>query len=224
MTTETADPGEAEETLPEWVTALGIVDKDSAIELAKSAHEKITAATMSAISVTDQLTVSHLVLMGMTTRAQCLAMATSDALASENPYSTFTLLRSYFENAATLVYVIDKPGQLGQLWGDGDGHGIKIGRIVNHSRTRFKQGKHIYDQLSKYAHPHSISIVSAMQIVEGGRFNWSTGPRFKSPEELLLAAAWLLELTDATAGLIAEFSRRFFRPSPNSLGKASLQD
>jgi hypothetical protein len=38
------------------------------------------------------------------------------AIKADNPYAAFTLLRSYAENAAAILYVTDKPETLERFW------------------------------------------------------------------------------------------------------------
>jgi hypothetical protein len=58
---------------------------------------------------------------------------------------------------------------------------------------KFGQFRRVYDQLSEYAHPSSISHFAAIRMGEGNRFTFQTAPRFKRDDYRLVAYAWLIE-------------------------------
>ena len=60
----------------------------------------------------------HLVFSGFLARAQGFHEGAVAAIAADNPYAAFTLLRAYAENAAAILYVKDHPAQLERFWRD----------------------------------------------------------------------------------------------------------
>lgn len=118
-----------------------------------------------------------LLLGGLITRGIGLHDAAIAALESDNPFAAFTLLRSYAENAAALLYVIDHPNKVERVLGL-DGHPLPVGRLLssaNRSGHRFGHFGEVYSELSEYAHPASTSITASM-LVEGDAFRWSAQP------------------------------------------------
>lgn len=210
-------------TPDEWVQRLGITDRESACTVAIDATMQIRGAGKQALfgdakaEEEHLITTAHLVLMGLVARAQGFAEAAATAIAANNPYAAFSLLRSYFENAAAIGYVTDKPQELTRLWNSGpNDHGIKVGTITNHARKRFPESKKLYSSLSQYAHPHSVSLTASMRVEDSGEFRWHSAPAFKSEDELRLAAAWLSELTSATCDLLREFEEQHLRPGASA--------
>ncbi|EPQ80169.1 hypothetical protein MMEU_0694 [Mycobacterium marinum str. Europe] len=55
------------------------------------------------------------------------------ALGADNPLVAYTLLRSYAENAATVPYGKDHPGQLHRILGFGRSRPVKEGTITNYA-------------------------------------------------------------------------------------------
>ncbi|MFD8102873.1 hypothetical protein ACFV24_25375 [Nocardia fluminea] len=212
------DPGEPND-VPEWMRELGIHDRESAVELANAASRRVREASKATLRFRkDGFTLQHLILMGFVARAQGFAEATACAIAANNPYAAFTLLRSYFENAAAILYVTEKPDAAQKLWERGpNSHGIKIGTITNYARQRFPKSKELYNELSQFAHPHSISMTTSINSDASGKVSWRSEPAFETDEQLLLATAWLEELTTATGHLFREFADVHLPESENPI-------
>jgi hypothetical protein len=191
-----------------WVQKLGIVDRTTGLERASEARESLLEAGRVAFGSVGHYTTSHVVFFGFLARAQGLHEGAVAAISAGNPYAAFTLLRSYAENAAAILYVSDHPAQLEKFWNDRRGSGVKIGKITNHAHTstRFGGFKDIYSELSKYAHPHALSMLASTRNVGGNSFQWASAPAFKSASDLLMACAWVVELAVATSHLLKEFA------------------
>jgi hypothetical protein len=69
--------------------------------------------------------------------------------------------------------------------------------------------KDIYADLSRYAHPHALSVLASSRVVKGRVVEWSSAPAFKRENDALLACAWVVELAQATGQLLVEFAHRF---------------
>ena len=113
----------------------------------------------------------------------------------------------YAENTAAILYAKDHPN-LAAHWLDVDGHGIQIGKITNHARTRLGVFQGIYDQLSQYTHPQARGLLASCTITEVGALQWSSAPHFKSVSDQLVTYAWVVELADATHHLLHEFAQQ----------------
>ena len=167
----------------------------------------------------------HLIVAGMVTRAQSLHVAALGAIDVGNPHAAFTLLRAYIEQCAAALYLTDHPDKAERLWNDLEGHGVPIGRITSYADRsgRFKHFSRVYDQLSKYAHPSSISHFAGMRMAEGNHFTFQTTPRFKRDEEKLVAYAWLIEFAYITGEQQAHRGNRSLRGALYISAFASLR-
>jgi hypothetical protein len=192
----------------QWIEDLGINDAESGAEAARAAREKILEPARRVLDTTEAQTTTTIVFQGFIARAQCLHEAAVHMTEAENPHAAFTLLRAYAENTAAILYAKDHPNLAGHWW-DVDGHGIQIGKITNHARTRLGGFKGIYDQLSQYAHPQARGLLASSSIKEGRTVHWSSAPHFKSANDQLVAYAWVVDLADATRHLLYEFAQKY---------------
>ena len=204
----------------EWIKDLGIKDAESGATAARAAREKILEPARRVLGTAEAYTTMTVVFQSFVARAQCLHEASVQTIEVENPHAAFTLLRAYAENTAAILYARDHPN-LAAHWWDVDGHGIKIGRIINHARTRLGGFKEIYDQLSQYAHPQARGLLASSTITEGRTVQWFSAPHFKSANDQLVAYAWVVELADATHHLLYEFAQQY---KLGYFGKPSLDE
>lgn len=184
----------------EWVRRLGIIDLQSGLDRARDARQLLIDGARAAWGSSDEFATYNMIFAGLTARAQGLHEGAIAAIEAGNPYAAFTLLRSYSENAAAILYLMDHPTMLDKFWQDPKG--VKIGRITNHARKRFAMFAEIYDQLSQFAHPASRSILASFKAGDEGQFSWSSAPRFKSESDAITACAWVVELAQATGHLL----------------------
>jgi hypothetical protein len=105
--------------------------------------------------------------------------------------------------------VKDNPGQLDRFWRDRDGPGVKVGRLTNHADTRFAGFRHIYAELSRYAHPMALSLLASTRLEGPNGFVWSSSPSFRSEGDVLAAYAWTVELAEANSHLLVEYGDAF---------------
>jgi hypothetical protein len=154
-------------------------------------------------------TTSRDVASGFLARAQGFHEGTVAAIGADNPYAAFTLLRAYAENAAGILYVKDHPTELERLWRDTRGPGVPIDEITDHAMSRFGGFRGIYSELTKYAHPHALSLLASSRAVEGRLVQWSSAPTFKSDHDAVMACVWTVELAEATAHVLKEFAAQF---------------
>jgi hypothetical protein len=192
----------------DWIEALGIRDAATGAEVASAAREKILEPAKRVIGTSGDITFRFLVFTGFVSRAQCLHEAAVQMIAAENPHASFTLLRAYAENAAAILFANDHPNLVDNFL-DIDGHGIKIGRITSYADKRFGEFKGIYNELSKFAHPQALGLLSSTSVAEARTLRWSSAPQFKRPEDQLIAYAWAVELAQATRHLLYEFAERY---------------
>ena len=82
-----------------------------------------------------------------------------------------TSVRSYAENAAAVLYAIDRPAQLDRALGLGDARPIKVGVITNYAEQgskRFGSFRGMYGDLSEFSHPMSRSIFASTVPTDDG--------------------------------------------------------
>ena len=162
----------------EWVKARGIVDRATGIHCARASRQWLYDAAKEALGRTDQLENGHILVMGLATRAAGLHDGAVHALETNNPVVVYTLLRSYAENAAAVLYATEHPNQLRRVLGLGDAHPVKVGTITNYAEQgskRFGAFQNIYRQLSGFAHPMSKSIFASTTPSEAG-VRWRLRP------------------------------------------------
>lgn len=119
--------------IPESVKARGIVDQATGIERARASRQWLQDAALDGLGRADQKTNGYFLVMGLATRAAGLHDGAVHALETDNPFATYTLLRSYAENAAAVLYATDHPDQLDRILGLGDAYPIKVGTITNYA-------------------------------------------------------------------------------------------
>jgi hypothetical protein len=201
---------------PDWVAVLGITDHASGRAIAWEAREQLFEPAKRVLSSSPEFDKRLLVFQGFMASAQAFHESAIAAIDAGNPHAAFTLLRAYAENAAAILYVKDKPESFDRFWQGADGQGIRIGEITSYANQRFLGFRAIYGQLSSYAHPRAMAILSSSQVREGRTVNWSSAPRFKRPEDAIVAYAWTVELAQATRHLLYEFAATYslgnFRP------------
>jgi hypothetical protein len=195
--------------VPAWIENLGITDRFTGQERARASRDSLISAGRRALRTDLDYRVEHLVFSGFLARAQGFHEGTVAAIAADNPYAAFTLLRSYAENAAAILYVKDHPSQLERFWRDTRGPGVLIDEIINYAMNRFRGFRGIYSELTKYAHPHALSLLASSRVIEGRLVQWSSAPAFKSDHDAVMAYVWVVELADATSHLLKEFAVQF---------------
>lgn len=194
--------------IPESVKARGIVDRGSGIERAHASRQWLYDAAKEALGRTDQLRNAHILVMGLASRAVGLHDGAVHALETDNPFATYTLLRSYAENAALILYATDKPDHLDRILGLGDAHPPSVGTIKNYAEQgskRFGAFRAVYDDLSEFAHPASRSIFASAKSTESG-FRWQLKPAFKYDADFVVACNFVVELAEANAHLLVEYA------------------
>jgi hypothetical protein len=194
--------------IPESVKARGIVDRATGIERARAARQWINDAAKDVLGRTDTIYDGHLLVMGLA-RAVGLHDGAIHALETDNPFVVFTLLRSYAENAAAVLYATDHPAQLHRILGFGDSPPIKVGTITNYAERgsgRFGAFRNVYSDLSGFAHPMSRSIFASLRPHGEDGLRWALEPAFKYDANFLVACALVIELAEANAHLLVEYA------------------
>lgn len=195
--------------VPAWIKNLGIIDRLTGQEQARASRDALISAGRRVLGTDLDYRVEHLILSGFLARAQGFHEGAVAAIAADNPYAAFTLLRAYAENAAAILYVNDHPAQLDRFWRDTRGPGVPIDEITNHAMNRFHGFRGIYSELTKYAHPHALSLLASSRIIDDRQVQWSSAPTFKSDHDAVIACVWVVELAEVTSNLLKEFAAQF---------------
>lgn len=195
--------------LPAWIEERGITDRLTGQKLARASLDTLISTGREILETSVDYRVEHLVFSGFLARAQGFHEGTVAAIGADNPYTAFTLLRAYAENTAAILYVKDHPAELNRFWRDIHHLDVPIDEITSYAMTRFRGFKGIYSELSKYAHPHALSLLASTRVIEGRIVQWSSVPRFKSDYDAIMAWVWVVELADATSHLLREFATQF---------------
>lgn len=199
---------DTEEPDQELLAQMGLTDLPTAISKATEAMEIVWDAARYALGRFEEPSREFLVVTGLTARAQGFHEGVVLSVTSDNPYTAFTLLRAYAENAAAVAFLSDKPTQLTNFI-ELDA-GVAIGRITGHA-TKYSDGfKDIYRQLSQFAHPAANSILTSHRLSDNPdgtlKLKWHSSPSFKDERQALLACAWVIELATAHGDLIRKLA------------------
>ena len=209
QTESPTDESAADVGLPVWIEERGITDRLTGQEQARASLDALISTGRKILETSVDYRVEHLVFSGFLARAQGFHEGTVAAIGADNPYTAFTLLRAYAENAAAILYVKDHPAEFNRFWRDTHRQDVPIDEIINYAMTRFRGFKGIYSELSKYAHPHALSLLASSRVIEGRIVQWSSVPRFKSDHDAVVACVWVVELAEATSHLLGEFAIQF---------------
>jgi len=186
-----------------WLADLGITDRITGLDRARASRELLLEAGRHVLPAVQDYTISVFIFSGFLARAQGFHEGTVAAIEADNPYASFSLLRSYSENAAGILYLKDHPTTLDQFWRPG-ARPVSIGRITNYADKRFPGSRPIYSELSEYAHPGSLSMVASHRIRDDDSriVEWRSAPSFHSHNDATVACGWTVELATATAHLL----------------------
>jgi hypothetical protein len=183
------------------LSARGIHDLESGIETAEASFKAFWTEVGHNIGLSPEITSIRMGLLSMVTRAQGYHSAALSAVRDDNPYAAFTLVRCFAENAAALLWMMEKPGDLGRISVlAGETEGFAVGRLITTANKRAPGFGAVYEELSKYAHPVASSFSDGWQPGSGHRdVAWSSVPAFKVEVSKQLICFWLLELTEIHA-------------------------
>lgn len=189
----------------------GITNRESGIAMAEHARVGLGNFISASLPSSFDFDVPLMTLMLLLNRAQSFHEGALDAVRRDNPFAAFTLLRSYAENAAVLVRILDNPTDFRRLYpGAARESKLRIGQITGAASTRFGEFKNIYDQLSKHAHPDPATAFAGWAGGEGDELSWSSVPHFKTEDDAMMACVWLIELAQANGQLWRECYEMLF--------------
>jgi hypothetical protein len=195
--------------VPAWIEDLGITDRITGQERARSSLNTLISTGRKVFGKASDYRIEHLAFSGLLARAQGFHEGVVAAIDADNPYAAFTLLRAYAENAATILYINNHPATLERFWRDTRHTDLPINEVIAYATTRFRGFKGIYSELSKYVHPHALSLATSSHVIEGRIVQWSSVPAFKSDHDAVIACVWAVELAGATSNLLDEFATQF---------------
>lgn len=206
-----------EPTLPQ---IHGIVDRETGVAKATEAMRRLLSFTAKAFPAKLDFGVPEMTLMSLLTRAHSFHGAALASVEQNNPFAAFTLIRSYAENAAVLVWFIEHPVDIARFYpGAPLDTRLRIGRITGGAGTRFGEFRGIYDQLSKFAHPDPHTALSGWHSdsADEMKVRWQSAPAFKNDNDFMMACVWLVELAEANANLWRECFEMYFGSVPTAI-------
>jgi len=194
----------------------GITDRTSGVEVAVEAQKRLIASARGALSTNEDLTMPKMTMLSLFTRAQAFHEAALAMIRENNPFAALTLLRSYAENAAMLVWLLDKPNDIKRIYPEAaESQRIRVGQLVGKAATRLGGFKPIYEQLSNFAHPGEATALSGWHATDVDRHvNWMSAPAFKNDDDFMIACFWLVELAEANGHLWQECWAMYFGDPP----------
>lgn len=181
--------------------ARGIHDLETGIAVAESSFKQFWHDVGECIRDAPEINTIRMGLLAMVTRAQGYHSAALRASRDDNPYAAFALVRCFAENAAALLWMMEKPNDLGRvsLLAE-ESERFAIGRLVTAANKRAPGFGAIYEQLSAYVHPVTSSFSDGWRPSDGPReVSWTSVPTFKVQQSRQLVCFWLLELTEIHA-------------------------
>lgn len=181
------------------LTARGIVDLTSGIQAAHQSFAKFRHDLTPYVA--GDFSTIGMGLLAIVTRAQAFHDSALAAIVDDNPWAAYALIRSYAENAAVLLWMLEKPNDLKRLSVLAqESERFAIGRIVNSANKRAPGFGRLYATLSELAHPVASSFSESWRAEAETRVaTWSSVPTFKVQENRLWACLWLVELTEIHA-------------------------
>ena len=160
--------------------------------------------------------------MSMITRSEGLHQAIARECRCANPHAVFPLIRAFAEAFVLVFYVSDHPQYVRtlivperELRKDGPKR-KKIKALIAYASKRAPGIDAVYRELSEATHFGSTAMWGPHRVdgkgVEGVRTSWSSGPRWRSDEETMIACAMALEIADAMEEVLREFTHRHVLP------------
>jgi len=175
------------------------------------------------------LTMPVLFFFSMISRCEGLHQAIAREIGKENPHAVFPLLRAFAESVTLLIYVVDHPKYIDVLTDrernlpKGGPKRKKMQALIAYATPQASGLKNVYAELSEATHFGSLAMWASMRVEntdnppEGtiGTFSWSSGPRWKSDEQGLIASAMTLELAEASDFYLRRFAVRHLGVGPD---------
>lgn len=202
----------------------GIIDRASGLEAAELARKALISVAGEALSSNQDLTMMKMTLLSLFTRAQAFHEGALAMVRADNPFGTFTLIRSYAENAAMLVWLLEKPNDIESILPGADRtRRIRVGRLTDKAVGRLAGFKPIYEQLSNFAHPGEATALSGWHAGDVDRqVSWMSAPAFKNDDDLKMACYWLVELAEANGHLWRDCWHMYFEVGERPKSRPSL--
>jgi len=167
-------------------------------------------------------TLQSLFWMSMITRSEGLHQAIARECKSANPFAVFPLIRALAEAVVLVFYVNDHPKYVRTLIVPErslpkEGPKRKsIKALISYASAHAPGMEAVYRELSEVTHFGSTAMWGPHKPEgrgeEGLRTSWSSEPRWRSDEEVLIACAMALEIADAMEAVLRAFTRRHVLP------------
>jgi len=182
----------------------GISDLASGIERATlSGQALLTAARMGMEGHSINGDPDLLALLGFVNRARSLHEGSVSAIVADNPFAAAACLRAYSELVGALIWIRDKPKDLGRFAHTADkSDAPTIGRIKNGVRNDSSAFESIYDNLSGYVHPTSMGGLLSFTMPSADVIEWHSEPTFRQEHSRMRFCSWVVECAEFAGALL----------------------
>jgi hypothetical protein len=153
-------------------------------------------------------------------RVQGLHEATVREIRHSNPHAVFPLLRVLLESLALVIYVTDTPAYIATVMQRerditaGSPKSKTMQSLIAHAVKVAPGLKNVYAELSEITH-FGASAMWTSHVIESEatkETSWTNIPRWRDPEQSLIACATTIELADGVEQILREFATRYCAP------------
>jgi hypothetical protein len=193
----------------------------------EDAHEKIApqqrymnlGVSLGAVdTIGTTVTQQTLFWQSMITRSEGLHGAIAREIHEQNPHAAFPLLRAFAEDVALVIYVHDHPSYVRTLTQRqreipaGEQKRKTVKALIDYAATHAPGMAGVYAELSEVSHFGAVAMWASYTVDGDNRTTWSSGPRFRSEQQALIACAQTLELAGAMVHHLRRFAIRHVLP------------
>ncbi len=208
------------------VTRLGALDDalDTVSAMAKD-YDHIALRVLGVETDVNTLAPAGLFFLSMIPRIRGLHDGAVRETRAENPHGAFTLLRTWAEDCALVLYVTDKPVYIERLQRkrkDLHRKRIQSRQLIEHVSGRITGLDVVYAELSEMSHFGSAAFWNAFRLDEDSdsdpsrSFGWTSFPRFKDEQQALIACGWIWELAEVSRHVLQEFAEAHLLPDDST--------
>lgn len=193
----------------------GISDLASGIERATSSGQALmTAARIGMEGHSIRGDPDLLAILGFVNRARSLHEGSVSAIVADNPFAAAACLRAYSELVGALIWIRDKPGDLGRFAHTADkSNAPTIGKIKNGVRNDSNAFASIYDNLSGFVHPTSMGGLLSFTMPSADVIEWHSEPTFRHEHSRMRFCSWVVECAEFAGALLVRLFADYWSTS-----------
>jgi hypothetical protein len=194
-------PGRKMLDLSQFVDASAAV---AAAQREKGFDESARPVLEAVIAAGGEMTLLYSFFTSAVTRARGLHEAILREVEAENPHAVFPLIRQFAEVVAVVYYVADRPSYVRALAErprdrrPNDPARKTVQALIGHMDKHYSdQFGLVYQELCEIAHFGAVAMWASHHLTDDRTVTWTSYPRWRRPEDPLIACAYLLELSEA---------------------------